>query len=634
MQNARLTGIFQRRSNLRTLGTILTVAALGYGGFASASEPISGPMTLPQLGKRMGSPNRFFENVEPAMELQSRVLTESVADSLSKTRAHSKGTKAALSDDYDTRNRTQPNETQSSMSAEHAAAVTGAQKSAAGQETAAKPQLLPEEGADLRRVPAASSNVVPKSRSNAALKAAIKLALPSQNQNSSDEPGINDSSNNSGEQAQEVPEFADVAETPEVRPTDNHATSTMPAKNLALRHLSPSRFFQTGEPKLEMPSLAAAAGRLDGIMSDVSGSMVGISQVNAYRPVPPAAPPAEDLPADPTAIPLDSQAHLLRLKLQASENGADGSTNPIPPSPAPDGSPAGGSGGTVAEADKLGSAPESNNLQFLRTAAVLLDPGQCQFDYGLTYSVLDNHFPVALLDGGGDVVGVADARARQRQLIVPFAVRYGYSERIQLFANAPVGWASTEVAYLGNENESNVGGLGDINAGTSVLIKKASEPYSADVVATIAFTAPTGITSFPDSILEPSDGMGAGYWGLSESVLFIHTIDPVVLFYGAGFNHRFDRDFGRTHVDPGEEITYQFGAGFAVNPWITLSGSVLGSHLTSIEINNLDIEGTGRDPMRLRLSVTAVNGRHIIEPFAEVAMTEDSASRVGVVFTY
>lgn len=290
---------------------------------------------------------------------------------------------------------------------------------------------------------------------------------------------------------------------------------------------------------------------------------------------------------------------------------------------------------TVADAEKLGDAAESNNLQFLRTQAVLLDPGQWQFDYGLTYSVLDNHFPTAIVDGGGDIVGVADTRLRQRQLIMPLAFRYGLSESIQLFTNLPVGWANTEVSFGGLEFDSNVGGLGDIEAGASVLLKSATEPYAADIIATLSFSAPTGNASLPSSALEPSDSMGEGYWSLSQSFLFVHTIDPVVVFYGVGYRHRFDNTFENDiHADPGEEFNYQLGTGFAVNPWITLSGSVLGAYLTDLEINGHEIDGSDRDPIRLRLSLTAAKGCCIIEPFAEVGMTEDAASRVGVVFTY
>jgi hypothetical protein len=468
------------------------------------------------------------------------------------------------------------------------------------------------ENGSVKQVPAAKPAGILSQNANTALKSAMKQALGDH----APVPIVNQDYS---------PDTTKTAEATEP------AEFTISARRLALRYLSPSQFFQPLEPTINLQPIVTAR------TVQQAGN---VSPATAMRPVPGDVAPLEQVPSDQYLSPQQTRA---LLRAQTSENPASAentaasqnpSTNPVPPSPSPDGAPSGTQASTVAEADKLGSAPESSNLQFLRSEAVLLDPGQWQFDYGLTYSVLDSHFPIALVDGGGDVVGVTDAQVRQRQLIVPLAVRYGCSERLQLFANVPVGWASTEVAYSGIEDESNVGGLGDIDAGASVLIKRASEPYSADIVATISFTSPTGITSLPASILEPSDDMGEGYWGLSESLLFIHTIDPVVLFYGVGYRHRFYADFGRTRVNPGEEINYQFGAGFAVNPWITLSGAVIGAHLTSIELNNTDIEGSGQDPMRLRLSVTAVKGRHIIEPFAEVQMTEDTPSRVGVVFTY
>ncbi len=150
----------------------------------------------------------------------------------------------------------------------------------------------------------------------------------------------------------------------------------------------------------------------------------------------------------------------------------------------------------------------------------------------------------------------------------------------------------------------------------------------------MGFIAPTGHATFATSILQPQAVLGQGFWQITSNVLAIHTIDPLVIYYGGGYVHRFDATITDIPVEPGEEFDYLFGVGFAVNPWCTLSGTVIGAHLTRFGAFDVSIPGTDIDPIRFRFSVTVVKGKQICEPFAEIAMTPDSPSRVGMVFTY
>jgi hypothetical protein len=87
-------------------------------------------------------------------------------------------------------------------------------------------------------------------------------------------------------------------------------------------------------------------------------------------------------------------------------------------------------------------------------------------------------------------------------------------------------------------------------------------------------------------------------------------------------------------VNPGEEFDYLFGVGFAVNPWMTISGTLLGATITRYGANGVSLPGTDQDPIRFRISATLVKDSRICEPFAEIAMTPDAPSRVGLIFTY
>jgi hypothetical protein len=156
-----------------------------------------------------------------------------------------------------------------------------------------------------------------------------------------------------------------------------------------------------------------------------------------------------------------------------------------------------------------------------------------------------------------------------------------------------------------------------------------------DVIASVGFIAPTGHATFATSLFAPNSALGQGFWDITCSVLAVHSIDPVVFYYGGGYVHRFDASFGNNiEVDPGQEFDYLFGVGFAVNPWVTISGTFIGNYLTRFGVNDVSIPGSDLDLMRFRVSVTVVKDKHICEPFGEIGMTPDTPSRIGVTFTY
>ncbi len=300
----------------------------------------------------------------------------------------------------------------------------------------------------------------------------------------------------------------------------------------------------------------------------------------------------------------------------------------------------------IGEAESLGQEPEDRSLVFLRRETVLLSAGECQVDLGLTYSLTENVLPVALTDDQGELTGVVGARLRRRLLLMPFEIRYGLTDHVQWFFNAPVGWSGTELSFPELDEFSSVGGIADINSGASFLLKQ-SQRHDAEIIGTLAMTFPTGNDSFPVLGATPDSQLGQGFFALSINFLFIHTFDPLVIFYGGGYRHRFDDDFIDNHVDPGEQFLYQMGLGFAINESVTLSGSMLGLYITENHVNGRRVEGSILEPIRLRFSATISSDvtlpgwrcytcrRTIMEPFAEIGMTDDAPSaRFGMIWTF
>lgn len=283
--------------------------------------------------------------------------------------------------------------------------------------------------------------------------------------------------------------------------------------------------------------------------------------------------------------------------------------------------------------EPIGQAPENNNLQFLRQTTVLLSPGEWQFDIGIEYSLSESDFTDVL---PGSIL--AETNLRTRTLMIPLEARVGLTRRTQLYAALPVGWIGTEISRVGNDRFINHAGIGDFQGGITTLVRESCCVCDPDIIATFGFTAPTGNESFLNSLLGPVDNnLGQGFWAASWNVTFIHTYDPVVLFYGVGSRHRIERTFAGRVVKPGAEYFYRLGVGFAVNESITLSTEFLGSYVAEPHLDGVRIAGLIREPMRMRFAVTIADDCRcsIIEPFAEIGMTDDAASgRVGITWTY
>ena len=168
------------------------------------------------------------------------------------------------------------------------------------------------------------------------------------------------------------------------------------------------------------------------------------------------------------------------------------STDPPPPAPPVDGSTPSPNAGSLGQVEKLGDAPPSNSLVFLRQQqAVLLDPGKCQFDWGLAYSVFNENFALPVVDHSGTVVSVTNKRERLRLMTIPFAVRYGVCDGVQAYLNVPLGWANAEETTTdGDSLNNNFGGTGDISGGFSVQLMRGCGAWVPDVVASLGFVAP------------------------------------------------------------------------------------------------------------------------------------------------
>lgn len=301
-----------------------------------------------------------------------------------------------------------------------------------------------------------------------------------------------------------------------------------------------------------------------------------------------------------------------------------------------------GAAGEEDEKQTLGEAPEETKteLQFLRRQSILLDPGEYQIDVTFQYVVDESDFALAQVQGTALQIG--EARRRQRLFLVPIELRVGINPVTQGFVNVPVGWSNSEFAFFRQEDTSETTGLGDISAGFTRLFIEGSESFP-DVLGTFAFSAPTGDADFATSLSTPGSSLGSGFWSLTAALTFIQVYDPIVLFYGGGYRHRYKNTFdGGFRVEPGEEIFLRIGGGFAVNPRVTLSASLTRSYLGADKVNGVQVAGGIREPTIIRLAATIAEAQkakghssvRTVEPFVNFGITEGAIdSLIGISWT-
>ena len=129
--------------------------------------------------------------------------------------------------------------------------------------------------------------------------------------------------------------------------------------------------------------------------------------------------------------------------------------------------------------------------------------------------------------------------------------------------------------------------------------------------------------------------LGQGFWAFSGQLLFINRYDPIIVFYGFGYRHLFEREFDNVQFQPGEQITYQMGVGFSANDRVTLSTAFQGFYVTNSAANGTTIDGSNIEPLSVRFAATIVRNCRILEPFIQIGLTPSApAANLGIVVTW
>lgn len=260
----------------------------------------------------------------------------------------------------------------------------------------------------------------------------------------------------------------------------------------------------------------------------------------------------------------------------------------------------------------IGQEPEDTDdirLIFLRQSTVLLRRGQVEVETAMNYQHTQS------------VSAIFNARFRQFQ--IPLAARVGVLDRAEAFVTIPGAYVRRDLGFADSVVSSDEAGVGDISAGVNYELRRETAG-GPDIIASVGIGIPSG--SKPD---EEGLSLGTAHWTAVAGVQFIRIADPVALFAGIRYEHQFPARYflgdDVYRIDPAGAAGYNFGFGFAVNEYISLSAQVVASYQGDTRADGERVFASSREPVSLRSALTYQYSRGTyLEPSIAIGLNDDT----------
>jgi hypothetical protein len=262
--------------------------------------------------------------------------------------------------------------------------------------------------------------------------------------------------------------------------------------------------------------------------------------------------------------------------------------------------------------------PEEISHRSLSGSSILLKQGVLQSEIGFRYSRNQTR-AVNLIDET-----VFMTRTARRSLVVPLSIRYGATEKLELYGSVPFGLAFYEQDNTYFESSDIVGVMGDVNTGFITQVVSGHEKLP-NMTAACNFTLPTGSPSFRSD--DPNvASLGSGFWGVGASLNFVESYDPIVFFGGFGYGYSFEHSFPRYDIRPGGTLTYNFGVGLGLSDDVSMSARMNGAWSDRLAVDGRSIPDSDSEPISLRLSVIRrITKQDRIQFFTAFGLTDDAS---------
>lgn len=263
--------------------------------------------------------------------------------------------------------------------------------------------------------------------------------------------------------------------------------------------------------------------------------------------------------------------------------------------------------------------PEEINRLLVRDTSLLLGKGNYQIELSTLY--LRQELPgITVLPTGAPAL----QRLRSRILFAPFSMRYGLTEKTEVFAVVPFGISQVEVDDVLRQLMDETAGIGDVSFG---FVRELGDKWEKLPDATFSFTAtaPTGPNQF-NTLSGNSATLGNGIWRLGVTLNFVESYDPIVAYWGLGYQYQFLDVVQGLEIQRGQIYNYYFGLGFAVSDDVSLSAQLSGSYQETTRVNGNTILNSDTEPISLRFGyVRRLSLKSRIQPFVDFGLTRDAA---------
>ncbi len=303
----------------------------------------------------------------------------------------------------------------------------------------------------------------------------------------------------------------------------------------------------------------------------------------------------------------------------------------------------GGGTGGAKQPEAIGVPPPRPQPQFLRDTSVLLDPGEYQFEYGVSYTT--NSQTTAIGINVNDNTLVTSLKTLTRTASVPIEFRVGCRNDTQAFVSLPFGYNLQQISIANTADSSDGIGIGDLTFGCTRVLRK-PQPEKFTILGNLSASAPTGLAQLSSIQQVPGVALGSGYWTLSGGMVFIKTIDPIAAYVGLNYVNTFESTINNLDLQPGNIFSYRFGVGYAINSRVTVSSSFNGAYISELEVGRQLLPGSAREPLTVRLAATILSKgpslvgqskgrRRTTEPFIAMGITDAAPdTNFGVKWTY
>jgi hypothetical protein len=227
---------------------------------------------------------------------------------------------------------------------------------------------------------------------------------------------------------------------------------------------------------------------------------------------------------------------------------------------------------------------------------------------------------------------------KDHALLTDLGLRHGLFEWLELSALIPAQVAERQTLLPGRVLARQSSGIGDIVlGGTGQLWRQNADRPGASL--TTAMILPTGQSPF---VFGPGFLVGAnptnpleflrslGMWGIRSVLQVYKTVDPLVLFAGAGLEHRFPARFRGHEVDVGTFLLYNAGFSLAFSEKTTVGLQFSGAVQPALRVDERPIAGiTDQEPVSARLVlIQRIANDWWLEPSIATGLTSEAPSVV------